>query len=336
MLHCTSCTARGLAGGGAGLHFHVHPKMAAISRAPKPPFMSQIDSQFQSSDLEKHWKYCIELQKQWSREFLKDGTLSWAMTRFKKNSAITFVWVAEQLDGRHANDISQTYAYGVLSKLYDKQNSESMKHQNLTRGSTLLRLKQHLLALMRILKAVDEKQNLSEDLILSVHQDLMKGHIVNGTQVKGGEYRIVPASTGCHIFPDHSYIPGVMRSIVSEYNCNDCDMFERASWLLLRISSLHPFANGNGRLGRLLWCFSLLRDGLPFLPIPHNDRDKYMKCIIEDSRMLQIDTGYCPCLTTLTVVHIRETWENFINNLSLEYPIMYSTIVAFISSNGVA
>ena len=248
------------------------------------------------------------------------------------------MWVAEHLDGRRPNDISQTYAYGILSQLYDKHNSGSgMKSQNLTPGSTLLRLMQHLLALIRILKAADEKQNLSEDLILSVHQDLMKGHIVNGTQAKGGKYRIIPASTGCHIFPDHFYIPEVMGNIVSEYNCmssSDCDMFERASWLLLRISSLHPFVDGNGRLGRLLWCFSLLRDGLPFPPIPHNDRDKYMKCIIEDSCVLQIDTGHCPCLTSLTVVCTKEKWENFINNLSLEYPEGYSLIFAF--SNSIA
>ena len=248
------------------------------------------------------------------------------MIPFRKNSAITFVWVAEQLDGGPPNDISQTSAYYFLSELYDNPTQAS----SIRPGSTL---SQHLLALIEILKAADEEQNLSEDLIQSVHKILTLGRTTDG--VRGGEYRQAPASMGSHIFPDHTSIPYVMSSLVSEYNQRDCDMFERASWLLLHISSLHPFDDGNGRLGRLLWCFSLICDGLPFPLIQHNDHNKYIKSIIEDSRGIQIDTMHCPRLTSLTVVCIREKWENFINNLSLENPNGYYMIVTFLSRKGV-
>ena len=308
------------------------PKMAAISRTSlTPPVMAKGSYLFQNIDLEKHWKYCMELQHQWSRNFSKppDGNLAWMMNLFRKNSAITFVWVSEQLDG---GGISQPRTFYYLSELYDNPAQRSMD----TVSPGWSHLKQHLLALIEILKAADEKQSLSEDLILSVHNILMLGH----GDVVGGGYREVPASMGSHIFPDHTNIPDIMRELISEYNSESdrkCDSFERASQLLLRISSLHPFEDGNGRLGRLLWCFSLLRDGLPFPPILLNDRDKYRKCIIEDSRMLQLQDkiGYCPCLISLTVVCIREKWENFINNLSLEDPEGCSMIVTFLSQNGI-
>ena len=309
--------------------------MAAIS-PPHPPLMSQSYSQSQYVAPEKQWKYCVELQSEWSKLSKEDKHLAEVMTRFRKNSAITFVWVADQLDhGRDLNSsLYQSGSYDVLSQLYDSPDSA----MNLDTGHgryLSLELKHHLMALMRIMDAADQKQNLSEELILSVHREIMEGYAsIDDTQIKGGKYRIVPASIGCHIFPDHTSIPMIMRTIVSEYNESrsefrgDCDMFERASWLLLRILSLHPFDDKNGRVGRLLWCFSLLRDGLPFIPIPQTDRNKYMKCIIEDSRLLCGQAGYMhsACLTSLTVSCVKEKWENFLNNLSLEYPYGYSMI----------
>ena len=302
--------------------------MAAIS-PPHPPLMSQSYSQSQYVAPEKQWKYCVELQSEWSKLSKEDKHLVEVMTRFRKNSAITFVWVADQLD--HGRDLnSSLYQSDVLSQLYDSPDSA----MNLDTGNGYylsLELKHHLMALMHIMDAADQKQNLSEELILSVHREIMEGYAsIHDTQIKGGNYRIVPASIGCHIFPDHISIPMIMRSIVGEYNGfrRDCDMFERASWLLLRILSLHPFDDKNGRVGRLLWCFSLLRDGLPFISIPQTDRDKYVKCIIEDSRMLHLQAKHMhsPCLTSLTVSCVKEKWENFLNNLSLEYPYGYSMI----------
>ena len=298
-------------------------KMAAT---PKPPLMGQRCSLFQNVDLEKRWKYCTKLQNQWIRKFsIDDKYLALRMTTFRKNSAITFVCAVEELDRRHPN---QSGVYYVLSQLYDNPDSP----MNIVPGTILLRLKQHLVALRRIIDAADQKQNLSEELILSVYQDLMGDTRVNDRE----GYRNVPASIGCHTFPDHTIICNTMGSIVAKYNGfrRDCDMFERASWLLQRILSLHPFHDGNGRLGRLLWCFSLLRDGLPFLPIPQIDHDKYVKCIIEDSRMLQPQTSLSPCLTSLTVVSVKEKWENFLSNLSLEYPEGYSMICTFLFNNG--
>ena len=202
--------------------------MAEIS-PQHPPLMSQSYSQSQYIALEKQWKYCIELQNQWSKLSTEDKHLAEVMTRFRKNSAIFFVLIAD------GNDVNKNRAknVGILSRLYDNPSS-SNPSVKLDPKSPLFPLKQHLMALIRILDAADQKQDLSEELILSVHRDLMENVRINGIQIKGGNYRIVPARIGCHIFPDHTSIPIIMRSIVGEYNGfrRDCDMFERASWLL--------------------------------------------------------------------------------------------------------
>ena len=323
--------------------------MAAFSApADLRPEMAKhcyIFQQILKVDPEKRCKFCME----WEREFSKDTVLTEKMTHFRKDSALTFVWVTDKLDGSLPHDVSQKDTYRLLSELYDldganeavsnastpeKTETNAEKHR-----TTQFQLKQHFLALKYLLKAADEKQYLSEDLIRSVHQELMKGLKTDkGEPIKAGKYREGPVSAGSHSFPNFKCIPESMKSLVDDYNdklSHEHDMFELASWLLFRVVSLHPFDDGNGRLCRLLWCFSLLRDGLPFPLTPSDGHDKahdhYVKCIIEDRRKLR---SCCPCLTSLTVVSIKEKWENFVSNLSFECPQGFKKITKWLNNQG--
>lgn len=298
-------------------------------------------------DPEKHWMYCTRLQNRWDREFSKDSTLVERMARFKKDSALTFVWVTDKLAGNLPDNVSQKETYRLLSELYDLEDDEVVSTRPdktetnaETDRMTQFQLKQHFVALKRIIKAADQKRDLSEQLIKSVHRDLMKGlKTEKGEEIKAGEYRQGPVSAGHYSFPDYESIPKSMESLVDDYNkklkAANHDMFELASWLLYRVVSLHPFEDGNGRLCRLLWCFSLLRDGLPF-PLTLSDghdkaHDHYVKCIIEDRRKHR--SSCCPALTTLTVVSIKEKWENFISNISFEYSQGHEKITEWLEKN---
>ena len=123
----------------------------------------------------------------------------------------------------------------------------------------------------------------------------------------------------------------------ADYNCklrSKHDIFQLASWLLYRIVSLHPFDDGNGRICRLLWCYSLVHDGLPF-PLTLSDGHEkahvhYVKCIMEDRRKLRPGNPY---LTAITVVSVKEKWENFISNLEFEYPNGYERITQWLEEN---
>ena len=115
----------------------------------------------------------------------------------------------------------------------------------------------------------------------------MKGLMTEkGKPIMAGEYRSGPVSAGHHSFPDHKCIPESMKTLVTDYNSNlntEHHMFELASWFLYQIVTLHPFEDGNGRICRLLWCYSLIRDGLPF-PLTLSDghekaHDHYVECI---------------------------------------------------------
>ena len=150
-------------------------------------------------------------------------------------------------------------------------------------------LQQHLLALMYLLQAAKKNVPLTVDLIKTAHQVLMADlYTEKQEKIEAGEYRQGPVSTGLtHTYPDYKCIPSNMDKIVMAYNekaaSTDHDELVLASSLLTDVVSLHPVLDGNGRLSRLLWCYSLMSPGLPFPVIPFQGKSKayelYIKCI---------------------------------------------------------
>ena len=317
---------------------------------PLPPPLSKhfyIFKDILEVDPEKHWKFCQDIQRKWEQEFSKEEKFLEKMVLYRKVSALTLVWVSDKLDGKLPDGMSQQKTYRLLSDVYDLPDDEAspsaMPGNAETNAETgrvsQFQLKQHVLALKRLLKAADEKADLSEELIKSVHRDLMKGLKTDeGEVIKAGQYRSGPVSAGQHAYPAHDCIPENMKKMVENYNRKlggEHDMFQLASWLLFDVVSLHPFEDGNGRLCRLLWCFSLIRDGLPFpltLSTGHcKAHNHYVKCVIKDRNTHRPGNLQ---LTSLTVVCVKEKWDNFISNLQFEYPEGYERITEWLKRSG--
>ena len=101
-------------------------------------------------------------------------------------------------------------------------------------------------------------------------------------KINAGEYRKCIVGSGVtHTYPDFQYVPSTMERIIQDYarRCTDPehDSFALAGWLLFELLDIHPFEDGNGRVSRLLWCFSLLRDGLPFSSHPFSGTQKSLQ-----------------------------------------------------------
>jgi hypothetical protein len=72
-----------------------------------------------------------------------------------------------------------------------------------------------------------------------------------------------------------------------------------------RFEKIHPFADGNGRVGRFLSNVILMRSGYPPLIIRKSQRTSYLKC------MGDFDRGYAPNIERLFLDKYKDTYLKF-------------------------
>lgn len=76
----------------------------------------------------------------------------------------------------------------------------------------------------------------------------------NNTSIRGDLYRTGNVQVGNHVGLDHLLLEEMMDSWIAFYNSDNLDdcPFIKAAFLHYTFEHIHPFCDGNGRLGRLL------------------------------------------------------------------------------------
>jgi len=134
--------------------------------------------------------------------------------------------------------------------------NETIPNKN---GVEHLEVKNHQAAVKYLFERL-QTGGIDEDLILKLH-----GILMNGIRDDAGFYRrhgvrIVGANV-----PTANYlkVPELMTEIVREMNFKHSDIIAHAAAIHSKFEQVHPFADGNGRIGRLLLAAMLLSHNLP-------------------------------------------------------------------------
>ena len=80
-----------------------------------------------------------------------------------------------------------------------------------------------------------------------------------------------------HIPPEPEKVPNLMMYYVYNYNHDEEDIFNKIAKYHIDFEKIHPFEDGNGRIGRLLINYELLKNDLPPVVITKDDRVKYFE-----------------------------------------------------------
>ncbi len=123
-------------------------------------------------------------------------------------------------------------------------------------------------------RARAEDSELDEELILLLHQMLIGGidDAIAGRFRGQGEY----VRVGTHIAPAPEHVERMMENILITYS-SDLDSYclDKIARFHLDFETIHPFCDGNGRIGRVIINFQLLQLGLPRLIIRYSERERY-------------------------------------------------------------
>lgn len=133
--------------------------------------------------------------------------------------------------------------------------------------------------LSRVINYIRDKSKIKEidkELILLLHQMLIGG--INdefaGRFRKDGEY----VRVGTHVAPAPEKVSAMIEDILNYYTNNlDKYFLDKIAKFHLDFETVHPFCDGNGRIGRVLINYNLLRMGLPMIIIRDKEKAQYYK-----------------------------------------------------------
>jgi len=148
------------------------------------------------------------------------------------------------------------------------------------------------------------KTEFNLELIVDVHKQLMTD-IDDRTEFRNFDIRV----TKSH-FDSTPYfrIYKEMDELFDWYNKSKEHPFVKAVIFHHKFERIHPFADGNGRTGRTLFNFMLLKFNYPPIVITKKNRDKYLDTLsIADKK-----EDYKPLIGFLISEYETSYWENFI------------------------
>jgi Fic family protein len=131
----------------------------------------------------------------------------------------------------------------------------------------------NLARVVEYIRKKSQEKEIDKETILLLHRMLI-GTIddsIAGRFRKQGEY----VRVGNHVAPAPEHVERMIDVAISEY-LSDLDEYfvDKIAKFHLDFETIHPFCDGNGRIGRTLVCYQLERLGFP--PIIIRDKEKHI------------------------------------------------------------
>lgn len=125
-----------------------------------------------------------------------------------------------------------------------------------------------------------QETEVNREVILLLHKMLI-GSIdekIAGRFRKLGEY----VRVGTHVAPAPEHVEKMIEAVLLEYTSDLTNYFlDKVAKFHLDFETVHPFCDGNGRIGRVLICFQLQRLGFPMIIIRDREKKEYYKSFAE-------------------------------------------------------
>ncbi len=133
-----------------------------------------------------------------------------------------------------------------------------------------MEVKNHQSAFAYMLQHIAERKPITEEFILAMHAKLMNGIREDAGLYRRHAVRIV----GSHVATANFLkVPVLMPELIKIIKAGDKDIVAFVSRIHSRFEQIHPFSDGNGRVGRLLlWAMLLQKNIAPAIIAQENRR----------------------------------------------------------------
>jgi len=218
-----------------------------------------------------------EIKKQIKKE-LKEELYN-RLKKIKENFIKEWKTYPESVKEKLKEEISIAFTYNtnaIEGSTITLEEARDIIHDKISPNKPLRDVKETEAHSKVFLEMLDKKEKISNELILRWHEEIFK----ETKQDIAGKYRDYLVRIADHLAPEWQDVEKLMNDIVNFINKNQkINAVELAAVTHYRFEKIHPFGDGNGRIGRLLMNNILWHSGYPMLIIEYKKRKSYYKAL---------------------------------------------------------
>lgn len=188
------------------------------------------------------------------------------------------------------------------------------KLQNFTGDvSHVMELQNQKFAHEYIAKHLVQKTPITKEFVLKLHNIMLRGCYDERRWNKGerpGKFKVNDYCVGANSvgsFPEE--VDSEITNLIDKINDSKGAVLTRAAYFHLVFEHIHPFADGNGRLGRVLMNYFLMLNNYPPTVIFNEDKETYYIALEVYDRTEQIN-GFIKFVEEQTL----KTWKHVLKN----------------------
>lgn len=176
-----------------------------------------------------------------------------------------------------------------------------------------------ILEVQNAIKAYQEIRSYKFDNIksyLKAHKTLMKGLVKDAGKFRTKGVGVFKGNKAAHIAPPAWNVENLMLSLFKYLNTSSDSLIVKSCVFHYEMEFIHPFMDGNGRMGRLWQTVILLKENpvFEFLPMEHVIKSKqkeYYKAL-----ELSDKSGKCTLFVEYMLGVIKQSLEDLVTNQS--------------------
>ncbi len=222
-----------------------------------PKDIEKIKEQLKKESKKALYKKLEKIKQDFQKEWKKFPES--AKEKLKEQIAIAFTYNTNAIEG---STITLEEAREII-------------HDKIAPNKPLRDVKETEAHSISFLNMLDKKEKISNNLMLKWH----KGIFGETKPDISGKYRDYLVRVGDYVAPDWQDIKELMNKLVFFINQSKINPVELSARAHYRFESIHPFGDGNGRIGRLLMNHILWHDKYPMLIIEYKKRISYYKAL---------------------------------------------------------
>ena len=200
------------------------------------------------------------------------------LQKIKENFQKEWKKIPKEIKTKEKENIAIAFTYNtnaIEGSTITLNESRLIIHDKIAPNKPINDVKETELHSKVFLEMLNKKEKINGELLLKWHYFIFK----ETKQSMAGKFRDYLVRVGNYIAPDWQDVKYLIKELISFINKSKLNPVDLAAIAHYRFEMIHPFGDGNGRIGRLLMNHILWHNNYPMLIIENKKKMQYYRAL---------------------------------------------------------